>query len=94
MKWLLDKIKIYFHTRACIKRQRVVINREIAYVKTMPMAEPPSETEAILMAHQVAINGCVNIGGDSEIIRNVFNDSPELYRKHINCCTNMVGRIR
>lgn len=87
--WLIEKIKIYFHTRTCIKRQRVVINREIAHAKTMPMAKPPSETEVILMAHQVATTGCVNIGATSEIIRNCFEGHPELYLKHIQYFQNM-----
>ena len=57
--WLIEKIKSYFQTRTQLKRQRLTIERELAHVRSEPMAEPPTTEQAIKMYDQVSLIGCV-----------------------------------
>ena len=59
MEWLLGKIKSYFYTRAQIKKVRLYLKEEMDKVKSMPMEDPPTLNEAVLMYCQVHTKGCV-----------------------------------
>ena len=67
MKWLIKKITFYFRTRRRLKQLRVYIEKEIERVKDSPMAEHPTNEQAIAMYNQVKDVGVVLNKGTSKL---------------------------
>jgi hypothetical protein len=72
-----ERIVSYFETRARIKQLRKTLESEAATISQD--VKVPTDFEAVRMAYEVNTKGVVDL---SNIIEELIQDNPELYRVH------------